>query len=347
MAPLRVRLTRFLACLALISAVNTQQTSHHHHRLRVSFGSTTATTEGGVTVITGNVSLADDSAAAIDHTLSSPRTGFSVWLPFATSVQCRYNGASLSLAYGSLALINTTRDEGEDVFGSFTRTTLLMADLTHQPLFAIGVRVYDESNLAVAFSQTRREFTGCNASDAEPPAIGFPAFSVGKGSPTEAKGYAYWHGLWPQPVVGEGLSRDSPRHLPERHDGPVTFSSGVGETGQRLTVVLAPLNEPANTVFSVDGSLPGAAPQDVLAFGPAQTLAFIPEGYLTETLIVAGEGMTLAMEALRTALRQFHGGITRRLVDPFVQNLTFWTDNGAYEFWNDAGALCNCYRRLE
>lgn len=273
------------------------------------------------------------------------------WLPLAPDSPLRYNNTVSTQTNRTLQLFSTATVRGSDALGSFLATTLSWrasapedirgkaASTASSPLLETTVRVYSSGTLAVFSSRLHLPLANCTAPDGAMPSVAFPRYAVGASTPAAELGYAYWHGLWPQPVVGSGLSRRSPRQPPARHDGPVVFSS-VLPNGTRAALVLAPLNDPLNTVFTITDST--VTQDDVLSFGPAPALAAVPAGYACEVAAVVGEGTTAAMATLRGVLRAYNGGPTRRVADPFVERLTLWTDNGAYLFWNPAGALGRC-----
>ena len=68
--------------------------------------------------------------------------------------------------------------------------------------------------------------------------------------------------------------------------------------------------------------------------------AYFPRLFRYEIAVVCGAGPTATIDAYGRMLRSVHTGSDKqlaRLPDPAVDSLSFWTDNGAYLFWNDDG----------
>ena len=146
-------------------------------------------------------------------------------------------------------------------------------------------------------------------------------------------GYAYFHGLWPQPVVSKNLT--ALQRLPNRYEGPVLFTDVDG-----TSVLLGPLNNVLNTVFNIVSSAGGKQGHaKALAFGPSSMLTSLPQGYSTRVVLVVGDGATESIGRYGPLLsgnelqyRSYHF-FRSRIADPFVDKISAWTDNGAYYFY--------------
>ena len=63
--------------------------------------------------------------------------------------------------------------------------------------------------------------------------------------------------------------------------------------------------------------------------GVSSELTSLPRGFEHSTMLVAGRGITAALEKWGVALRTVHG-TNRTEMDPNVEYLSYWTDNGGY-----------------
>ena len=163
------------------------------------------------------------------------------------------------------------------------------------------------------------------------PIYNFPSVLLHQGLLPEL-GYAYFHGLWPQPVVSKNLTALNVR-LPNRHEGPILFTSTKGSS-----VLLGPINDPLNTVFQIVKSGGRAMDPPALAFGPSAMLTSLPYGYSNSIVLLVGNGATETIGRYGPIIRnklqyRYNLFASSRLADPFVEKLSAWTDNGAYYFY--------------
>jgi hypothetical protein len=161
--------------------------------------------------------------------------------------------------------------------------------------------------------------------------IQFPAFDIPGCNTTASLGYTFWHGLWPQPQVGVNLTVPAfHAQLPERHDGPVLFTaSNVSSAAQSLLV--GPLSDPAVQLVTMSA-------KGKLAWGPSSYVNRVESGYSYQAVLVAGTGAHDTLQRYGAFLQQWYGDQVRtRMADPTLTKLSFWTDNGAYLFWDTAG----------
>jgi hypothetical protein len=266
---------------------------------------------------------------------------------------------------GTLQFVGRNAATGQDFIGNFTEISLLwqlhqrdgQLPLQQQPVASAAsvsttVRQYAENSRVVVFGVTVNGAPLLHTNrSGQLPVIGFPSVDVAS---TEKLGYAFWHGLWPDPVIGRNLSFPL-RGAPSYHDGPLVFTAPeVAKGGPRLSVLLGPLSYPLTTVFGMaaasrpQNSSNAAAAQ--LYFGPSARVSQLPAGYNYSCVAVLGDGVTDSVRRYGLLLRrQARGGggagLTRtratannKLRDPLLQSLSAWTDNGAYYFWNAAGA---------
>lgn len=276
------------------------------------------------------LSASDGDAAAIE--LES-----SLWTPVMA------NGREHTQRDGSLIYISSETSTGSDILGAFASSchlwrlasqasaglstclrtytpTLAVTSLkvltplhnTSRPSSALPIAAFPTLSLAATSSLSPSPFPPASHS-ASPSA-------TSSSSSSSSPGVAYWHGLWPQPVVVMGLDVDTLRtRLPQRHDGPILFSApqrGNG-TAPRISMVIAPLNRPLTSTFQASSQ------DDAIWFGPAAEITSLPEKYTLEYCVVVGAGATRTMEALGGVLRTFWTP-PPKIRDTSVDSLSLW-----------------------
>lgn len=241
---------------------------------------------------------------------------------------------------GTLQLLGTNASAtGEDFIGSYTETALLWGIIAPDSLpgpqpqqLRTAARHYANNPRVVVFEScvVGAPLLETNHSASSLPVIGFPSVQF---SSVEQLGYAYWHGLWPDPVVGLNLS-DPLQGRPNYHDGPMVFSAheARAEGAGRLSILIGPLSDPLTTVFG--------ATHDSLYFGPSARVQSLPSGYCYTTVAVLGDGVTDTVKRYGELLQLQASASSvqpKKLADPNLRSLSAWTDNGAFYFWNAFG----------
>ena len=294
------------------------------------------------------VDLGTDSAGqlhatlqALEPSLATPR--LQLRLAKDTPVLLGAQGAAATQSSGSLTLLQTNASTaGEDTIGAYTETSLLWgisppAALSQPPQQQLrtAARRYAAQPRVVLFEACVEgaALLATNRSASSLPVIGFPSVEF---SSAQRLGYAYWHGLWPDPVIGLNLSAPL-QGRPNYHDGPVVFSAPEAANGaegrERLSLLLGPFSDPLTTVFG--------ATRDSLFFGPSARVESLPAGHCYTTVAVLGDGVTDAVQRYGQLLQRRAsppGVQPKKLADPNLRSLSAWTDNGAFYFWNDYGA---------
>lgn len=263
--------------------------------------------------------------------------GDEVWLQMAPYTPLHAFGKVFTQQDGSLhlATVSPQLTQGRDELGQYQQKSFVWTLQGTNCNVTTSMRVLSTGSVVFSTVFAGAEFSETNSSH---PVIAFPSFQLNTRK-TASLGYAYWHGLWPQPVVSDNLSSDVfARERPARHDGPVMFSSNkaAGPGGPFVSIVIGPLDQPLSTVFDVRASV---SSDEFLSFGPSGEFQKIDNGYCYSVVVVAGPGPTHTMESYGAALKKVRGinGRVTRLSDPFVDRISFWTDNGAVLFWNGDG----------
>ena len=235
---------------------------------------------------------------------------------------------------GNLFFVSSKKADGEDGYGQYSSTVLSWSiNTASETDFTTEARLYPKENIVIFESKIAREggITNTNCSGAIP-ILNFPTVLTGQGR-LPRLGYAYYHGLWPQPVVSKNLT--ALQRLPNRYEGPVLFTDVDG-----TSVLFGPLNDPLNTVFNIVNSAGGKQGHaKTLAFGPSSMLSSLPYRYRYSVVLVVGDGATETVGRYGPLLngkelqyRSYHFSRSR-LADPFVDKISAWTDNGAYYFY--------------
>ena len=143
----------------------------------------------------------------------------------------------------------TNTSAGSDWLGGFEETALRwVSPAAEHSAAAIdivtSVRLYSAlPHVAIFRTEVGSGLQRTNRSG-ELPVVGFPSVAL---ESAETLGFALWHGLWPDPVVGQNLSVPLPGR-PNYHDGPVAWSCPEAAGKPRLSLLVGPLSDPLNTV---------------------------------------------------------------------------------------------------
>jgi hypothetical protein len=271
------------------------------------------------------------------HVVGSVVVGKTIWFNLDANTAVHADGAWNSQSKRSLKLTSQKEDRGKDQYGKFSRTTLTWGLAPQKPAFSTEVRSYPAENVAIFTTRvvsktglSKTNLTGAGT------LLNFPSIQIGSGKMPDL-GFSYFHGLWPQPVVGKNLTSLKVR-LPNRHEGPVLFTSM-----DRESVLFGPLDEHFNTVFDV-GSSCGVrcGTGGVLAFGPSGSLLELPESYSYSVAAVFGNGPTDTIRRYGKMVLGDPASSTKdsaaiasagRVPDVFLEKVSAWTDNGAYYFY--------------
>lgn len=219
------------------------------------------------------------------------------------------------------------------------------------PWVRTGLRRFAEhGDIGLLTLTVLRQIAPFNSSSSSPgpdpnaPLVAFPSICTAPPAPllTPALGYAFWsgiQGLWPEPAVGRNISGAfAALSRAQRRDGPVLFSApaSAANPDERLSLLLGPLDDPLNTIFApgrAAGAAAAGAGQPTLDFGLAAAIREpLPANHSYSMLVVAGAGPTQTLNRYGQLTRLLLRGSAApvpRLPDPFVQKLSYWTDNGA------------------
>ncbi|CAE7252706.1 Cbr3, partial [Symbiodinium natans] len=156
-----------------------------------------------------------------------------------------------------------------------------------------------------------------------PPILNFPAL---RSSQLDSLGFLLWGGSMAKAVFGRNVTS----HLQGLSSGPVALFDS-----SRATLVVSPMDNFKNSVHFYDVA------RSTWDLGVSSEVMALPQGFQHRTLMVADTGITRAMDIFGGLLRRAYG-TTRPLMDldPVVNYLSYWTDNGAYYYgdqWHESG----------
>jgi hypothetical protein len=108
-------------------------------------------------------------------------------------------------------------------------------------------------------------------------------------------------------------------------NGPVVLY----EEHNGTTVVLAPHNNFMTESHNLS--------TDALSFGPGGLIASLPPGFTQETILVVGTGISATVLEWGRLARAVHSPAAGKLSDVTLEQLGYWTDNGAAYYWYNYG----------
>ena len=184
----------------------------------------------------------------------------------------------------------------------------------------------------ITFEQTFSEaIPNTSVGDFETAITAFPCFSTEKGE-SSSLGYIAWGGIWHPMVKGKGL-----RDFTDELCRSTLQDCDPGAEGFPLVLydenlnalVLSPLN---NFMIGVQSTKPEG---DLFSCGVEGEIKSIPEGFSYRTVLYAGKGINQALYEWGDTLLRWHG---KKRTDPYadvgLSYLQYWTDNGAYYYYN-------------
>ena len=234
----------------------------------------------------------------------------------------RYDGVVHSSANGSLALdAAPTTISGSDVLGAFSG----FAATFNAGVFAVSFKLYAARD-AIVFAQTfPKGAKGMAGGDKGGLSSAFPVFGQARESLADKDtGFVTWSGgmctgrtgVWTESSLGSANFGDQ--------SGPIVIynASRAVAVSPASGFMTANLNFVQLTDMALGSGLGGMVDE-------------VPVGWTYETIVVSGAGVTATMLSLGDALL-LRGGKTRTAAnaDVAVSTLGYWTDNGAYYYYN-------------
>ena len=260
-------------------------------------------------------------------------------LPTHRTVHSLQRDPAVPVVTGRLKLQSTPSEpiNGTDGFGPYSKLTfdwLAISSKGATTGFSTSIRSYLDGRTAV-FEQSVPDGAmhtnyknvsfvdvGRQQATTEPfPFLHFPSFNTTATNSIFATvgraGYVGWNGTFVYqhygagPPISEGLGLSS---------GPIVIFDGLENAGGDHAVVISPA-----THFK--GATMMRWEEDWVV-GLSGEITHVPAGFLHETILVAGEGVTATVDYYGRKMRAaFH---TNKLPDPVVDKVGYWTDNGAY-----------------
>eukprot|EP01052_Picozoa_sp_SAG31_P027808 SAG31_NODE_2634_length_5342_cov_2.253099_4_plen_525_part_00 len=230
--------------------------------------------------------------------------------------------------------------KGRDVLGQFSCVNVSWASQPAGLALHTALKTYEASDMAVFVQQLPAGSDGTNASNPVlpgglrvmdpgdyPPIISFPSLT---GARLETLGFVTWQSRMINVEYGTNVTQ-GPRGTNEplikgrglqglATSGPVVlFDEGFN------SLVVAPMDNFKSVVHHVRRGVK----QPTWDTGVTSELTDLPPGFEHRTMVVAGAGITAAMDSWGQQLRKAHG-TNRSVFDPNIEYLSYWTDNGAY-----------------
>jgi len=242
-----------------------------------------------------------------------------VWFHSAdTSIH--HMGRDYSSTDGSLQILKSNTQLGQDILGSYTKV-LLEWQVPSGPKFETSIRTYKDIPSAVLFEQYFPDGASKTATDPQGTMSSFPTL---KPSWTQAKGVTIWaDSKGPAPWPGKTPPVEG------------TLSGGIGGTGP-LIVFNEDLSE--SVVISAFTNIMAHAQtfcDNTLRYGVIGSATFVPPGFRVTTILNVGKGISSAMESWGDVLLKWHKkeryGYKRDLAN---QYLGYSTDNGAFYYYH-------------
>ena len=190
-------------------------------------------------------------------------------------------------------------------------------------LIHTSFKTYLESCMVILIQEIPQGVQGTNASKAvmpkdghqleegaHPPILSFPSFAVEE---LENLGFLTWKGVFAKAIYGKGVAQ----HLAGlSSNGPVVLFNRAFNT-----LVVSPLDNFKSAVhtFSADAN--------AWETGVSSEIQSLPKGFYHRTLIMAGVGITQAMDEYGQTIRKVYS--TKRPLqrkDPVVNYLSYWTE---------------------
>nr|XP_006815625.1 PREDICTED: uncharacterized protein LOC102804514 [Saccoglossus kowalevskii] len=211
---------------------------------------------------------------------------------------------------------------GADNLGNFMQQSIVWQALTKsgQKSVVTGIRVYKDIS-AVVFSQNfPEELTGTSINWSNGVCTGFPSFKV-EGKKGD-KGFLSYGGLFLETTNTGGW-----------HTGGLGINDGL--YGGPLAIFDKNLNTVMISSFSefMAGSL--HLQNGVISFGIMGNASMIPQDYNYQTIVYYSRGINQAIYEWGETLLKNYGKTRANMKSDFMVNyLGYYTDNGAYYYYN-------------
>ncbi|HIH95873.1 MAG TPA: hypothetical protein HA348_00015, partial [Thermoplasmata archaeon] len=231
-----------------------------------------------------------------------------------------------------LTLMEIDEGKGSDRLGDYKAIKIKwqLSNRKKAPVDTLFYLYHDQP--LITFEQTFSEaIPNTSVGDFETAITAFPCFSTEKGE-SSSLGYIAWGGIWHPMVKGKGL-----RDFTDELCRSTLQDCDPGAEGFPLVLydenlnalVLSPLN---NFMIGVQSTKPEG---DLFSCGVEGEIKSIPEGFSYRTVLYAGKGINQALYEWGDTLLRWHG---KKRTDPYadvgLSYLQYWTDNGAYYYYN-------------
>lgn len=235
-------------------------------------------------------------------------------------------GKTYSKLNGTLHLVSDLQvsREYDSKLGAFTKTSLTwQADDSAKTLIVTSFNMYEDSP-AVVFTQdfSHAGLPGSSVGDENKVCTSFPSFYVPKKMASNLGFMSYGHIFIHDVAVGSWASgsKDIQSGL---YGGPLSIFNASG-----VSLVMSAFNEfMASSVYYDPAS-------SVVMQGVMGRVQEIPKGYQLQTVVHFGNRLKKAWFEWGDMLLKNYG--TKRLTDtdPSLKYLGYWTDNGAFYYYN-------------
>ncbi|KAL4218854.1 hypothetical protein ACF0H5_021442 [Mactra antiquata] len=233
---------------------------------------------------------------------------------------------TFSAADGSLKLLESSASSGTDKIGDWQSQTYLYQTVDSLAVkITANIKIYKDLPIIIfqqIFNDGANWTQGENYEDI---CGGFPGFKMEGQSGN--LGYMSFGGL----MVG-----DTNKHFGQWYNGTSQINEGIA--GGPLawfdidghTIVFSPFNNFMSASFSHDKDVGGYYYGGVMG-----GVYSIPAGHHQDFILYYGVGVNKAFEHWGKTLRKFYGKtLTEQKKDFTITHLGYWTDNGAYYYYN-------------
>eukprot|EP01116_Phalansterium_solitarium_P018896 TRINITY_DN5142_c0_g1_i3.p1 TRINITY_DN5142_c0_g1~~TRINITY_DN5142_c0_g1_i3.p1 ORF type:complete len:741 (-),score=235.75 TRINITY_DN5142_c0_g1_i3:178-2400(-) len=277
-----------------------------------------------LTIVLGvSAKLPSDGAASFNVQVNNQTGSFGFFVDGAqwlTSgpVAVHLDGQWFKTDDQSLKLKSFSTSSGTDNFGAYQLSLLLWA--AGGTPFSTYFRVYNDIEMIVFGQVFPQGANNTAVGDNSDVISAFPTLQKTSGTPLN---YLTFFGCFAYPHLG--------------HFDPASQVPGGASAGAPLvffdanlrTVVFSPFNNFMVGVQTTSKAL------NTIAFGLQGLVKQVPNGFVHETVAIGGHSVNSALYTWGSALLTA-GGKTRSSVnsDVVIQQLGYWTDNGAYYYYN-------------
>ena len=236
----------------------------------------------------------------------------------------RWKGSWYSTDDDTLKLVNYTQVDREDVWGKFSSLRLLWKSSTGDFSYVTYINTYYDDWIYVFVQEFLNGTEDASTGSDDNTISSFPCFLVEDLG--LKRGYLTWHGNQDKYLAADKWSSNVPVY--GKADGGLPLV--IFDQDLENTVVISPLT---NFIEASQGSWnPKSANVPALGIGLIGSVDSVPPNYVFKSVVVAGENVTGTMEKWGSLMRKMYS--KKPVADFTVNNLGYWTDNGACYYYN-------------